>query len=63
MHRTQLRKMQKQPCFVRHFFVLSETAYAGIQRDQPIMRPLVTGILLACQHGHLSSSVLVRAVD
>ena len=32
--------MQRQPCFVR--FVLSETAYAGIQCDQPIMRPLVS---------------------
>ena len=43
-YRTQLRKMQKQPCFVRHLFVLSETAYAGIQCDQPIMRPLVSKV-------------------
>ena len=35
--------MQKQARFVRRF-VLSETAYAGIQCDQPIMRPLVSAV-------------------
>jgi hypothetical protein len=34
--------MQKPRCFVRDFFAMSETAYAAIQLDQPIMRPLVS---------------------